>query len=107
VLLNSERLGQGPDELGTMLMGAFLKRLWVSERKSDSLFFYNSSVRLLAKGSPVQDAVEGLARAGVDVIACAPCVGHYALEGKLAAGRLSTMQEAFELMMGADKVITP
>jgi selenium metabolism protein YedF len=107
MILNGETLGRGSDELGATLMGSFLRKLWASEHKPDTILFYNASVKLLAKGSPVLDALAGLAKAGVDLAACGTCVNYYKLEGQIAAGRVSNMQEIVALQMGADKVVTP
>jgi len=61
---------------------------------------------LLASGSSVLDALEGLAAAGVDLVACGTCVGHFQLKDQLATGRVSDMQEIVSQMMAAEKVIT-
>jgi hypothetical protein len=47
ILLHSESLGRGSDELGQRLIGSFLRKLWASEKKPDTLIFYNSAVQLL------------------------------------------------------------
>jgi selenium metabolism protein YedF len=105
--LHSDRLGRGDDELGARLMESFLRKLWAAERKPDAILFYNTAVQLLAQGAPAADAVRGLAAAGVDLIACGTCIGFFKLEGKLAAGRVSTMDEIVARMTGAERVITP
>ena len=57
ILLKGETLGDGDDLLGRQLMGTFLRKLWNSKEKPDSILFYNSAVRLLASGSEVQPAL--------------------------------------------------
>jgi selenium metabolism protein YedF len=106
MILNSEFMGRGDDELGQRLMGAMLRKVWSSPAKPQSILFYNSSVKLLARGSSVLDALEGLAAAGVDLVACGTCVGHFQLKDQLATGRVSDMQEIVSQMMAAEKVIT-
>ncbi len=107
IILNSKTLGRGNDELGEKMMGNFLRKLWGLDKKPDIIIFYNSAVQLLVKGSPVLDAIDALGKAGVDLIACVTCVDFYKLEGKLAAGRVSDMQEIASTLMKSDKVITP
>jgi intracellular sulfur oxidation DsrE/DsrF family protein len=68
--------------------------------------FYNSGVKLLAAGSPVADALDGLAQAGVELIACGTCVKYYGLDERLSAGRISDMQEIVGKLMASEKVIT-
>ena len=107
IILKGETLGQGDDVLGQQLMGSFLRKLWASREKPDFILFYNSAVRLLASGSAVLDALEGLSNAGVDLIACGTCVCFYELKDKLMAGRVSDMQEIVDLLMKVEKVVTP
>lgn len=101
IVINSQHFGQGENELGAKLMGNFLRKLWSLESKPKKIIFYNTGVKLLAEGSAVLDALNALAEAGVDLIACGTCVTHLELKGKLALGRVSDMQEiATELMAG-------
>jgi selenium metabolism protein YedF len=106
VVINGEFMGRGDDVLGSQLLGNFLRKLWVAPEKPAAILFYNSGVKLLGQGSLVLDALDGLARAGVDLIACGTCVGHFNLESKLAVGRVSDMQEIVAWKMSADQVIT-
>lgn len=107
VVLHSETLGKGNDELGKTLMGAFLRKLWASEKKPDAIIFYNSAVHLMTEKSSVLDALSGLSKAGVDLIACQACIGFYEIEKKLVVGRISEMQEVVSILMKSEKVITP
>lgn len=106
ILLNSETMGRGDEELGVRLMGSMLRKLWKSTEKPDAIVFYNSAVMLLKKGSNTLDALDGLAAAGVELIACGTCVGHFQLADQLAFGRVSDMQEIVTLTMSAEKVTT-
>jgi len=44
ILLNSETLGRGDDELGKKLIGSFLSKIWMLDEKPDAIIFYNSAV---------------------------------------------------------------
>jgi len=98
LIICSETLGTGDDELGARLMGSFLRTLAASESKPETITFYNSGVRLVADGSPVLDALEALDRAGVDLIACGTCLAHFGIRDRLVAGRESNMQEIISCM---------
>ncbi len=105
-LLNSEFFGHGDDELGHKLMGAFLKKVWGRDDKPYAIIFYNSSVKLLAKGSFYLDALTGLEESGVDLIACGTCLDSFNLKDKVMVGRVSGMEEIVDVMMKANSVIT-
>lgn len=107
VLLNGECLGQGTSELGAQLMGSFLRKLWMVDHKPDAIIFYNSAVKLLSEGSQVLDALDGLSKAGVDLIACGTCTSYFQLDDSLHVGRISNMQEIISIIMNAQKVVTP
>jgi len=106
VTINSEFCGQGSDELGKKLMGSFFRKLWVEENKPEAIIFYNSGVKLLAEGSSVLDALNGLFNSGIDLIACGTCVGYYQLKNKITVGRISDMREIVSLLMNSDNTIT-
>ncbi len=106
IVISSEIMGRGDEELGAQLMGNYLRKLWISPVKPDAIVFYNSGVKLLRTGSRVLDALDGLSSAGVDLIACGTCVGHFQLESCLGIGRISDMQEIVSWQMSADRVVT-
>ncbi len=106
IVLNSEVMGRGDDELGARLLGNFLRKLWASPEKPAAMVFYNSAVKLLGSGSAASVALDGLSRAGVDLVACGTCVGHFQLDQRLAVGRVGDMQEIVGLLMASEQVIT-
>jgi intracellular sulfur oxidation DsrE/DsrF family protein len=107
IILHSESLGRGSDELGKTMTGSFLRKLWASDKKPDTIIFYNSAVHLLTNKSSVLDSVSGLSKAGVDLVACQTCIGFYEIEKKIVVGRIVEMQEIVLILMKSDKVITP
>jgi selenium metabolism protein YedF len=107
IILHSEVLGSGSDELGKTMIGGFLRKLWAADKKPDTIIFYNSAVNLLTDQSSALDALQGLSKAGVDLVACQTCIGYYDIEEKLTIGRIIDMQEVVSIVMKSDKVITP
>jgi len=106
VVVNSDSMGRGDAELGTQLIGSLLRKLWAQESKPDAVIFYNSGVKLMARSSRVLDALEGLADAGVDLVACGTCVAFFSLQDSLAVGRISDMREIAGLLITADRTVT-
>jgi hypothetical protein len=107
IVLHSEFLGRGDDKLGATMMGSFLRKLWAHSEKPDAIIFYNAAVKLLLKGSPVLDALTGLADSGVDLIACSTCINYFNAQGDMRIGRIGEMTELIPLLLGSEKVITP
>lgn len=106
IVINSEFFGKGDDELGKKLLGAFFRKLWGGDQLPDAIICYNSGVKLLAKGSYVLDALDGLSLKGVEIIACGTCIDYYDLGNSILVGRKSNMDEIVSIMMNSDKVIT-
>ena len=95
-----------PEELGSQMIGSFLRKLCQADTKPDAILFYGTGVRLLADGSTVLDALEILWKGGVDLIACGTCVGYLEIRDKMKIGRTSDMKEVVAMFMTAEKVIT-
>jgi selenium metabolism protein YedF len=106
IVINSEFLGRGDDELGRQIMGSFLRKLSIEENKPKKIIFFNSGVKLLAKGSSVLDGIDLLKKAGIDMMACGTCVNYYKLEDKIESGLISDMRSIISTLMNSDDVIT-
>ena len=106
VVLNSDTMGRGSDELGRQLIGGLLRKLWNQQSKPRTIVFYNSGVKLLVEGFSSLDALEGLFQAGVDLVACGTCCDYFDINNEIRVGRISDMQEITSLLVNADSVIT-
>lgn len=106
VVINSETMGKGNDELGQLILTNFFLQVLASDRKPDAIIFYNAAVKLLLKDSVAFDALDDLFRAGIDLIACGTCVAYFELKDKMVVGRVSNMQEIVSILLGADSVVT-
>lgn len=106
IIINSNIFGKGDEILGEKLMGAFLKKIWARTKKPDTIIFYNSGVKLIAKGSTVLDALDGLYESGVELLACGTCLDFYEIKDEVVVGRVSNMEEISSIMMEACSVIT-
>jgi selenium metabolism protein YedF len=64
IVISSDRLGSGDDELGGILMKSYLYALAESERVPDDLIFLNSGVKLTTEGSDSIDSLKKLLKKG-------------------------------------------
>jgi selenium metabolism protein YedF len=104
MMIGSETLGRGSEELGGILTRGLFHTLAEGDRKPNALIFINSGVKLVANGSPVADDLRALEEQGVQVLACGTCLGYYELKDKVAVGQISNMYSIVEMMLDADKV---
>ena len=105
VVLSSDRMGRGDDQLGEVLLRNFLHTLCEIAPKPDSLICFNSGVKLAAKGSAVLEDLRSLEAQGVRILLCGTCLGHFGLKGDVAAGEISNMHAISEAMLGATSVV--
>jgi selenium metabolism protein YedF len=105
--LNSDRIGQGDDELGRRLLRIFLEKLAVSEVRVDFVACLNGGVRLTTQGSDVLPSLEALAGRGARILSCGTCLEHFELKDRLALGTVGGMPQTVELFASADRVIAP
>jgi selenium metabolism protein YedF len=103
-LVQSEGLGRGDEQLGSMLMASFLRLLGESEDKPNCLIFWNAGVRLLCHGSKVLEYLKQLEEQGVKLLACTTCLEYFDLIDKLAVGKPTTMAKSIQSMLNSDVV---
>jgi selenium metabolism protein YedF len=104
ILVQSEGLGWGDDQLGMLLMANFLRLLGESEDKPGSLIFWNTGVRLVCEGSRVLDHLRRLDEQGVDILACTTCLEYFNLMDKLVVGRPTSMLNSIQSMLHSEVV---
>jgi len=105
VVVPSPVMGHGDDELGAVLMKAFIFALTQQDDLPDCVLFYNGGVKLTCEGSPVLEDLNKLACAGVEVFSCGTCLKHYDLEDKLAVGEVTNMYVIVEKQLQAGVVV--
>lgn len=92
-LLASDRIGQGDDGLGELLMRGFLHALAERDAPPARIILMNGGVRLAAKGSGALESLSALEAAGAEILACGTCLEFFGLKGALGVGRVSNMYE--------------
>jgi selenium metabolism protein YedF len=107
VLLASDLLGSGPDELGRVLIRSFVKTLKEVAPKPWRVIIINSGVQLALDGSPVLGDLIALEETGVDLLSCGTCLDYFKAKDRLKAGRVSNMLEIVTTLTTADRVVRP
>jgi selenium metabolism protein YedF len=105
LLIGSDRLGDGPEELGRVLMRNFIMTLLDVAELPDRMLFINTGVLLTAAGSEVIEALEALGNRGVEVLSCGICLDFFKKKELLAAGGVTNMFTIAESLLGARSVI--
>ncbi len=99
IIISSDRLGTGDDEIGEVLIQNFLKGLLRPSEKPASLFLVNRGVMLARESSPASEFLGELQEEGVEILLCQTCVNYYDIGKEVAVGQISGMDRMIELMM--------
>lgn len=105
VMVATDRIGHGDDELGLKLMAAFLKTLKEMGTDLWRLVLLNNGVKLTVEGSAVLATLKELEDSGVMILVCGTCLDHFKLLDKKQVGETTNMLDIVTSMQLADKVI--
>ena len=107
VVLSSDKMGEGDETLGYLLMTTFINSLKDLDKMPKKILFYNNGVKMITKSSPVIQPLKDLEKMGVELMACGTCVNHYGLSDEIGAGIIGNMYSIVEAMALSGKILKP
>ena len=107
VYCGSDRMGDGNDGFGRVLMKNFLMALLEMDPLPSHILFVNSGINLTTEEGEILDALQKLSARGVDLASCGLCLDFYHRKDQLKIGRVTNMYEMVELQNLAARVIVP
>jgi len=107
VVVSSDKMGDGDEELGHLLMSNFIKAIKDLDKLPLKIVFYNRGVMVATNNSPVIDHLKDLEKMGVELLLCATCINHYSLAENFGTGTLSNMYTIAEVMTSGVNIIKP
>ncbi len=107
VVVSSDRMGTGNDELGKVLIKGFIFAVTQLDTLPKAMLFYNGGVTLTTEGSPALEDLKSLEAQGVEILSCGTCLDYYGLKDKLVVGTVTNMYNIVETQAKAAKVIKP
>lgn len=97
VVLHTDSIGSGNEELGRTLLKSFIFSLTEQEKLPAKMLFYNAGALLTVEDSPILDDLKALEEQGVEILTCGICVEFYGLKDKLTVGGITNMYRIVEL----------
>ena len=107
VVIASDKMGSGNDELGKVLIKGFIFAVTQLEELPKAMIFYNGGATLTAEGSDSLEDLKSLEAQGVEILTCGTCLNYYGLTDKLEVGSVTNMYTIVEKMAEAGKIIQP
>ena len=107
VAVGADRMGEGSEELGHILMKSFIFAVTQLDDLPDKMLFYNGGAKLTVEGSECLEDLKNLEEQGVEIMTCGTCLDYYGIKDKLAIGSVTNMYSIVETLQGAMSVIRP
>jgi len=107
VVISSQFMGTGDDELGKLLIKGFIFALTQLDALPTSIIFYNGGIHHVLKNSESINDLQYLQNHGAKILVCGTCLNHFDALGDLAVGDITNMYEIVTLMQQADNIIRP
>jgi hypothetical protein len=106
LLITGTGIGQGDQQLASILMSQFLFNLTRLEDMVRCILFVNSGVFLVTEGSDVLPHLHVLQERGAEIISSITCLEHYQLTDKMQIGSTANLFTITEKLMDSLRVIT-
>lgn len=106
IVLGSDKLGKGSEELGNILMKSFIYTITETKPYPNFMVFLNSGVKLTTKGSEVIEDLKKLVEEGVKIVSCGTCLDFFEIKSNLEVGEISNMYDIVEMINNSDNTIT-
>ena len=107
VVVSSDRMGSGNDELGKVLIKGFIYAVTQLDTLPKKMLFYNGGATLTVEGSDSLEDLKSLEAQGVEILTCGTCLDYYQVKDKLAVGGVTNMYSIVESMAEAGKIVRP
>ena len=107
VVVSSDKMGEGNEELGHVLIKGFLFAVTQLDELPKTMLFYNGGAKLTTEGSESLEDLKSLEAQGVEIMTCGTCLDYYGLKEKLKVGTVTNMYSIVETMNQAGRIIRP
>lgn len=106
VLITSDAMGSGSEELGKILIKGFLFSLTELPTPPERVIFLNAGALLTAEGANTVPDLLTLEGLGCEILTCGTCSNYYQLQDKLAVGSLTDMFGIAARLASASRLIS-
>lgn len=104
ILMTKDYLGEGSEELGRTLMKTFWLCMTESDVKPTTIYFINSSVKMVINDSVHIENLKLLAEQGVEIVACGICLDYFGIKEQVGVGSITNMYAITDAIVGQDLV---
>ncbi|MFV0413628.1 MAG: sulfurtransferase-like selenium metabolism protein YedF [Oscillospiraceae bacterium] len=106
VLVTTNQMGTGAEELGKILIKGFIFSLTELPETPEAVIFLNGGAHLTTEGANTLEDLKTLAGKGAKICTCGTCLNYYNLTEKLAVGEVVNMFTIASMLAAAGRIIT-
>ena len=106
IFISSDKIGNGNDELGSVLMKGIIYTLTESKPYPKSILLVNSGVKLSTENYDTVENLKILEAAGVEILSCGTCLDYYGLKESLKLGSVTNMYTIVDIMKNSLQTIS-
>jgi selenium metabolism protein YedF len=99
LLISTDSIGRGSEELGRILVKALLNTLSENDLLPEKIALINSGVKLACEGSDVVEALQRISKEGVEILVCGTCLNYFNLTEEVKAGKVSNAYEILNTLL--------
>ena len=107
VVISSDCMGSGNDELGKILMKSFVFTLTQLDKLPKTILLYNNGVKLSCEGSDCIEDLQKLENLGAEILNCGTCLEFFGIAEKLQVGKVTNMYYIVERQRQCEMIIRP
>jgi selenium metabolism protein YedF len=105
VAISCDRMGEGAEDLGRILIKSYVASLPQLENPPAVLILFNAGVLLAIEGATTVPALKELEAKGTKILACGTCLDFFDSTEKLQVGSVSNMLEISSKMASAAHLV--
>jgi selenium metabolism protein YedF len=106
VLITSDSMGRGAEELGRLLIKGFVFSLTQLSPSPEAVIFLNAGAHLTTEGANTVPDLKTLEEKGTGIYTCGTCANYYKLTEALAVGSIVDMMNITNRLSKASRIIT-
>ena len=106
IFISSDKMGEGNDELGRVLIKGFIYTLTECKPYPKRIILVNGGVKLSTENEATIENLKILEKAGVEILSCGTCLDYYGLKEELQVGTVTNMYTIVEIMKNSSQTIS-
>ena len=106
IFISSNKMGNGNNELGEILMKGFVYTLTESKPYPKSILLVNSAVKLSTENYDTVQNLKILEESGVEILSCGTCLDYYGLKESIKVGSITNMYTIVDIMKNSSQTIS-